>query len=271
MKNKKFRTVFFLSLIILILSNSLFPKTNRTSKFNKSNLSSTYMAYYMVGGHRMIIKNQLNSHLHQAGHPALSTTFLTMGGGGLIGGPNLMIGGEGFSYFSREKNSSSQRISVDAGYGFFNMAYQIYLKKKTRLFPIIGIGRGGIKISLADNTKPSSFDSLIENPDRGVTISKNGMIFQLALQTNFLLLEVNTLEFGSDNNSNLREYFIYRFMFGIRAGYIFAPFENKWNVDDFKIPDGPEKHIAGPYIQLQFGIHYDNHVLRNSIRTIFEN
>lgn len=112
-------------------------------------------------------------------------------------------------------------------------------------------------------------DNLLENPDRGVTISKNGTIYQLALQTNFLLLKVSTLEFGADNNSNLREYLIYRLMLGIRAGYIFAPFENKWNVDNFEIPDGPHKHIAGPYIQLQFGILYDNHVLRNSVRTMF--
>jgi len=194
------------------------------------------MGYFMVGSSIMDVK-ALNSRLEGKGYPALSDKFVSLGGGGhgIIG--RAIIGGEGHGLIGEEVTTGSYKVSIGAGYGLFNAGYIVYSTDSLRVYPLLGIGGGGIELSIVEKGSPS-FDETLDNPRRMAVLSTGGLLLQFALGTDYLLkLGGTKKERGG-------------LVFGLRLGYSFAPIKGGWSMDGIGISDAPRVGITGPYIRL---------------------
>lgn len=198
------------------------------------------MGYFMYGGSKIGI-NTLNASLEDKGYAKLSDNFISTGGGGqgIIG--KLIIGGEGHGLGGKQTTSGSYKSSLSAGYGFFNLGYLIYSTGHLNVYPLLGLGAGGITLKILETGTAPSFDDILDDPKRGVELSTGGFLLNLALGTEYFLI------LGRDERGEGG------LVFGLRIGYTLAPFKRDWEMDGEYISDGPKMGITGPYIRLMIG------------------
>jgi len=195
--------------------------------------------YFMFGGNIIDIK-RLNSKLESKGYSKLSDNFISFGGGGHGIIRKVIIGGEGHGFTGRETTSGNYKTSIGAGYGFFNVGYLIYKTGAINIYPILGLGGGGIGVKIIEKGTPS-FDEVLDNPKRSAELSTGGFLLNLALGTDCLL------KLGGDEKGGGG------LVFGLRIGYTFAPIKGDWEMDGIDISGGPDIGITGPYIHLMIG------------------
>jgi len=164
--------------------------------------------YFMFGGNIIDIKS-LNSKLESKGYSKFSDNFISFGGGGhgIIG--KVIIGGEGHGLAGRETTSGSYKTSIGAGYGFFNVGYLIYTTGAINIYPILGLGGGGIGVKIIEKGTPS-FDEVLDNPKRSAELSTGGFLLNLALGADYLL------KLGEDEKGGGG------LVFGLRIGYTYG-------------------------------------------------
>lgn len=198
--------------------------------------------YFMFGGSIIDIKS-LNSKLDSKGYPKFPDNFISLGGGGhgIIG--KVIIGGEGHGLIGRETTGGSKtyKTSISAGYGFFNFGYIVYSTKGLSVYPLLGLGGGGMSFKIVERETIPSFDDVLNNPKRSANLSTSGFLLNLALGTDYLL----KLEEDKKREGGL--------VFGLRIGYTFALIKGSWKMDGIEISGGPEIGITGPYIRLMIG------------------
>jgi hypothetical protein len=197
------------------------------------------MGYFMFGTN-IIDLGPLNSRLESKGYPKFSDNFFSLGGGGHGIINRVIIGGEGHALATRKTTSGSYKMSIGAGYGFFNLGYIVYKTKDLRVYPLLGLGGGGMDLQIMEKGSPS-FDEILDNPKRSAKLSTDGFLFSLALGTDYLL------KLGRDEKGEGG------LVFGLRIGYTFAPIKGDWSMDGIDISGGPQVGITGPYIHLMIG------------------
>jgi hypothetical protein len=196
--------------------------------------------YFMVGGNIIDMK-ALNSSLESKGYSKISdNNFISLGGGGNWVVSNVIVGGESHGLIGREVTSGSYKTSLSAGYGFFNLGYIVYSIGDLDFYPLLGLGGGGVRLKITEAATPS-YDDVLASPTRKAELSTGGFLLNVALGTDYLLkLRKNERREGG-------------LVFGLRAGYTFAPIKNSWELDRTGISGGPQVGITGPYINLMIG------------------
>jgi len=197
--------------------------------------------YFMFGGNIIDIKS-LNSYLESKGYSKLADNFISFGGGGygIIG--KVIIGGEGHGLIGEESTSDSYKTSIGASYGFVNFGYIVYSTKGLSVYPLLGLGGGKMSLKIVERGTASSFDDVLDNPERSAKLSTGGFLLTLALGTDYLL------KLGEDEKGKGG------LVFGLRIGYTFAPIKGSWEMDGgIEISGAPEIGITGPYIRLMIG------------------
>ena len=198
------------------------------------------MGYFMLGGGKLDI-DALNTQLESTGHSTLSDNFISFGGGGHSLKGRLIIGGEGHGLSAQDTESGDYTIAIGAGYGFFNIGYSLYSTGTLNLYPILGIGGGGLSVRIMEKGTSPSFNQVLNNPKRGVDLSTGGWLLNLALGTDYIFaMEKDKRGQGG-------------FALGLRIGYVFAPIKGDWAMDGMDISGGPDLGITGPYIRLMIG------------------
>ena len=195
--------------------------------------------YFMFGFNNLDIKN-LNTALENKGYSKLSDNFLSFGGGGHGIINRFIIGGEGHGLIGEEANSENYKSSLSVGYGFFDFGYIVYSIGGLNVYPLLGIGGGGITLKISEKVPPS-FDAILDNPKRGVEISTGGLLLNIAVGADYLL-NLGDRKWG---NGGL--------VFGLRIGYTYSPIKSDWQFEEGSISDGPETGITGPYLRLMIG------------------
>lgn len=198
------------------------------------------MGYFMFGG-SIIDINSLNSRLENKGYSKLSNNFISFGGGGHGIINKVIIGGEGHGLIGKETTSGNYKTSLNCGYGFFNLGYIIYSTRNFNIYPLLGLGGGGMSLKIVERGTPS-FDEVLDNPKRSTELSTGGLLIHLSVGTDYLLKKVCGCGEGEGG-----------LVFGLRVGYILAPFKGDWEMDGLDISEGPEIGITGPYIRLMIG------------------
>lgn len=198
------------------------------------------MGYFMFGTTQIKI-NELNKMLKDNGYPECEENLTSFGGGGHgIIKDKVIIGGEGHGLIGRESSNDTYKIRIVGGYGVFNLGYILYSTKNLRLYPIFGIGGGGLSLKIIEKKEDLSFRDVLENPKRGVELSTGGFLVNLAIGGDYLL------RLGKDERGEGG------LVFGIRTGYILPHFE-KWEMDEIDISHGPRIGVTGPYIRIMIG------------------
>jgi len=196
--------------------------------------------YFMFGGSTIDI-DALNSRLENKGYSGLSDDFVSFGGGGHVIMDRVILGVEGHWLGGEEEESTIAsghfKTSLSGAYGFFNLGYLIYSKNDLNVYPLLGLGGGGMWLKIG----PYSFDDILENPRRGAELSTGGFLFNLALGTDYLM----KLWKDEKGEGGL--------VFGLRLGYTLAPIENGWEMDGISLSGDPQIAITGPYIRFMIG------------------
>lgn len=195
--------------------------------------------YFMFGSSIIDIK-ALNSRLENKGYSKLSDNFISFGGGGHGIINRVIIGGEGHGLIGKETTSGSYKTSLSAGYGFFNLGYLVYSKGDLHVYPLLGLGGGGMSLKIVERGAPS-FDEVLDDPKRSAELSTGGFLLNVALGTDYLLKL-----WGDEKGEG-------GLVFGLRIGYTFAPIKGDWEMDGIDISGGPKVGITGPYIRLMIG------------------
>jgi len=235
-----------------LMINFVQSQENAKIKLNQNNEQVEFFAYFILGMNKLGI-SAINDNLEQKEYSTYSPNFISMGGGSHIGTPYFLIGGEGYGFFSKQKSQNIgglYRTSLDAGYGFFNIGRVLYLKKKFKICSFLGLGGGTIKLKINENESPSSFCEVLNNPKLYSELTLGGFLVDLSLRFEILFpLSKPTKSSDEDNSLDSGYYPI-----GIRVGYVLAPFDDNWEVDNIELPVGPIIGMLGPYIRISFGL-----------------
>lgn len=199
------------------------------------------MGYSMFGS-SVLDLSAINSRLKNHGYSTMADNFFSVGGGGhAIINNRLIIGGEGHSLLGEENVSNMYKSSLIGGYGLFDVGYVVFNKSQLRVYPMLGIGGGGMTLKIRQKPTSLSFNDVLNNPERGVELSTSGFLLSFAIGADYLLL------IGGDEHGKGG------FVFGIRAGYTLSPFQHDWMLDELELSDAPKTEITGPFITVMFG------------------
>jgi hypothetical protein len=200
--------------------------------------------YFMIGGNQLDM-DDLNRRLMANGFTRFSDDYISLGGGGhAIVNERIIIGGEGHALLGRTKSSTVVNVDygskLSAGYGFFDLGYVVLRSGGFDAYPLLGIGGGGISMNFVES-EVGSFDDVLQNPSRGSKLST----WDLLVSVGFGMDHLYVLGGNEQGEGGL--------VLGLRAGYIFSPFEGDWKFEGETLPGGPDFGITGPYIRLMIG------------------
>ncbi len=198
------------------------------------------IGYFMIGTASVDLSD-LNAALRTAGYPKLSGRFLSMGGGGLSFVGNLVIGGEGSGLFNSSVTGNGNKISLSGGYGIFEMGYMLFKTKKASLYPLLGIGGGGLNLTITEQNLSASFSELLKDPTGNVQFSSAAFLMDLGLGGHCLL--------GVKEKKGR----VGGFLVGFRLGYLVAPFSQNWKLSDVSVLNAPKTVFSGPYFMITLG------------------
>lgn len=198
-------------------------------------------AAYFAFGWRQVDLDGLNAALSGGGYPAFSDRYFLMGGGGhAVVGYDLILGGEVHGLVRRQDSGLARRTAVSGGYAVFNVGYSLYRSAGLMVYPLVGLGGGSLQLEVSERAMPS-FAEVLDDPGRGSRLTTGGLLLDLALGADYLL----ALREGKDSRGGL--------VFGVRAGYTWAPLEGDWRLDGTDVAEGPDAGIEGPYVRLVIG------------------
>ena len=126
------------------------------------------------------------------------------------------------------------------GYGCFDIRYLVYSKKGLNVYPLLGLGGGGLSFKVAEVSTPS-FADLLENPKRNVELNYGGFLVNVSLGVDYLI------KFAEDETG------AGGLIIGFQAGYMLAPFTHDWKIDKNDVTGGPDIGFNGPYVKIMFG------------------
>ncbi len=194
--------------------------------------------YFAVGSQSIDIKG-LNTRLKVFGYPAFEENYITAGGGGHAVIGNLIIGGEGTALIQTgDQVMGNFRTSFSGGYGAFTLGYIIYSTDAMTLYPQLGLGGGGMNLTIAERSSPS-FDEVLSNPRRGVELSSMSFLVDLGVGARYLF------SFRERSRGGLT--------IGVRGGYVHSLNDKRWRLDEVAIPGGPSGAFSGFYLRLTIG------------------
>ena len=203
--------------------------------------TKVFRGYFMIGGTAFDI-DPLNSRLKTKGYTEFSDEFFSIGGGFFSkASGRVLVGVEGHLLVGEEKSSvigsKSYSSSAIGGYGFLNTGYLMVENDFLDLYPVLGIGIGGIGFKIGQ----SSFDDILDDPQSAATLNTFSFLLNLALGADY---KIEMPEIGTD------ESFL---VIGLRGGYALSLFDSGWFMDEFSLSGDPEGGIGGPYFRITIG------------------
>lgn len=203
---------------------------------------------YLMLGVTTIDLAPVNARLGPQGYPALPETLFTVGGGGHGVRGRWIIGGEGMALVGRSKEAPVGGVTFDTtlhgGYGFFDLGYLAFAQDGLHVYPLIGVGGGGGRLTF-DSTADRSFDDLAANPRVGATALTGGFLMQVALGVDKLFVLGTRDEGGRRREGGV--------VVGVRAGYVFGPGQSNWGIGGTDVTGGPDLKLTGPYVRVVIG------------------
>lgn len=199
--------------------------------------------YFMISTNILDL-DEFNTSLRQNGYPDFSGDLFSAGLGGHSTVNRFILGMEGHALITGKKNftraNRNYQRSLEAAYGFLNIGYQVIRHAGFSLYPLFGLGGGGVMLKITDRTT-TAFDDVLANPGRSAQLTTRGFLLHAALGFDYLVATRQS----KNRTSGL--------VIGLRTGFNFAPRNGTWHLEESKISGGPEIGVTGPYIRLLLG------------------
>jgi opacity protein-like surface antigen len=193
--------------------------------------------FFMIGAQWLDL-DELNGRLVDAGYDEVDETFVTLGGGGYLIRNSFLIGGEGHGALSTSGSTTGNqfRTTVGGGYGMLNVGYAVFAEGGTLVYPMVGLGGGGLLVNIEERSTPD-FDDVLDDPRRGVNLTNSQLLASVGLGIDHV--------FGGFGRGGLGV--------GLRAGWLFAPVEGDWAFGRSDVAGGPDAGFTGPFVRLSIG------------------
>lgn len=194
--------------------------------------------YYNIGG-SFGEPGALNTAIGKSSFGPVPSFGWSQGGGGHAVFQRWLVGGEGHGFFNQRVSSGQDSMAIGGGYGLVHFGYMLAHTPSFQLYPMIGLGLGGMSIRSTRDLSPI-----------------------LDMQQGSLpLTHVNSLQWlldlgvGSSIVIPLGEKAISGILVGARAGYLFSPFGGmSWSSNELPIQGGPSYSPGGFYFRLSLGL-----------------
>jgi hypothetical protein len=170
--------------------------------------------------------------------------IFSMGGQGMQIRRRLILGMEGMAMVSpREATRDAlYHTRLSAGYGTLNIGFTAVDKNNWLVYPLLGIGAGGVQYTITP-TSGTTFDDALIDPGRSTRMTTAAMVVGLRLGAQY--------NFGMQARRGARPHGL---SLGVRAGYNFAPLRGSWHeVEGSDIVNGPHTTMAGPQLVITIG------------------
>ena len=194
----------------------------------------------------------LNGALTEAGYPAFDEGVFTVGGFGLGSSVRFLIGGEGHGLITNEETTAEGtfRTRLSGGYGLFTVGYLAAQGPRWDVYPLVGVGAGGLTMEIVERSSPT-FDDVLDEPARSSRLTTGGFLASLGVGAD--------LRFGSphdwrDEDDEDDEEGEGGLLLGLRAGWLWSPGDWQWELDELNdVAGGPETNLTGFYIRVSLG------------------
>ncbi|MBC7188423.1 MAG: hypothetical protein H5U38_15465 [Calditrichaeota bacterium] len=199
---------------------------------------------YFYLGSSMVDLDKLNATLRVSRYPEFSNRLLSIGGGGHAFFKRLVLGGQGQALMSKTTDVSvggiPYKASLAAGIGFFDIGYLLTPRGNLKVYPMLGIGGGGLELAIEEK-QPPSFEQILAHPNRSTRLSAGLFLVNFALGVDYFVL------------TRQDEEGIGGLVFGVELGYTYTPFAGGWQAEEIDISGGPDASLTGPYLRLKIG------------------
>jgi hypothetical protein len=194
--------------------------------------------FFMVGIQNMDL-DELNFALTSNGYPDFHDNFFSLGGGGYGVRNRLVIGGEGHALLQSGETTfdGGFRTSIAGGFGMFNLGYQVVRTGNLAIYPLIGIGGGGITLSISERVTVD-FDDVLDDPGRSARLTTGAFVVGGALGADWFV------PLGNARGG---------MVIGVRGGYNYSPIETDWDLEGSDVAGGPDVALTGPFVRLSIG------------------
>jgi hypothetical protein len=195
---------------------------------------------FLLGGNFFDFDN-LSRDFRLNGYPRVDNTNFFLGGMGYaVINNKVIIGGEGGGFWQSVGNSFA-KVNLSGGYGFFDLGYVIHSERNFRIFPVLGIGGGGISLKIFPAQRTPTFEDILNDPYRKAefTTSNFAMHFSLGMDIKVASKEKRFRSKG--------------LLLGARFGYVWIPGDSDWQMDGMEVFAGPKTNFEGFYIHFLIG------------------
>lgn len=204
---------------------------------------------FFQGGYMKLDLAELNATLAAAGYPALQDGLATLGGGGFGMKGRFLLGGEGHALIGSEETTAdgATQVELGGGYGLFRVGYLAYTIEGLDVYPMIGIGGGGMSLSLVDRSAPT-FGEVLADPRRSSKLSTSSFLLDasVAAHYRFAVEESAPQPAEEDDPGGV--------LVGVQTGYTFAPGSSSWNLDVINtVAGGPDLSMEAFYVRITIG------------------
>jgi len=199
-------------------------------------------AGYFMMGYSRVDMHDMNTRLLSYGYPEVSPGSLFLGGGGQFVFRNVVLGGEGGGVAAGSYENADYRISSSGGYGFFNLGYVVMSSRSVLLYPLVGLGSGGMSLTITDrNNLPGSFDEMLADPGRQAQMIHGGFMMNFSIGADWFVA-------GKKGDGITGGWLV-----GLKAGYVLDTSRKNWSLDDNPLTGAPVATMSGVYIRITVG------------------
>jgi hypothetical protein len=204
--------------------------------------------FFEIGYQRLGLRG-LDRDLRTAGLPELERHYLTLGGGGLGTRGRFLIGGEGHALLgaSEDDAAGAHQVSSGGGFGLFRVGFLAVSGESFDLYPLLGIGGGGMNVKIVERDAPT-FGEVLADPERSSSLDTSMFLLDVSIAADY------RVAFGDRGDRDDRGDRGGGLLLGVHAGYTFAPAHTSWKLDGINsVAGGPTFQIEGPYVRLAVG------------------
>lgn len=205
---------------------------------------------YFQAGYMMLDLDELNASLQAAGLPALDDGFVTIGGGGFgVVADRFLLGGEGHALMGSEETTpdGALQVSMGGGYGLFRLGYLAFSRAGFDVWPMIGLGGGGMNLQITERSAPT-FEEVLANPLRSSSLSTGSFLLDVSVAAHYRILIEDDDPDPDDEDE------IGGFLVGLQVGYTLAPGDPSWDLDVINgVAGGPDLRLQGLYVRGSIG------------------
>ena len=204
---------------------------------------------YVAAGVSSIGTGDLDGSLAAGGYPTFGRTAAGVAiGAYLLLDGGVMLGGEWHGLIMDEHEHQGRDVGLGGGYGTLGVGYAMKVSPRVRIYPRLGVGGGGMGVWIQRDGAEVGFDEVLANPDlyaRPDTAAGGGG--EVVMNRGGAVLDLGG---GAEL---LPGGWARGLMVGVRLGYLVAPFEGSWRMDDRPVRDAPSASIGGPYLRVIVG------------------